>query len=190
MRGRLPWRQAIDHRIVVTNQSPDLPSHPHRQPRKNSSSSPIPHPPPLHTNGRLIALSPIMSSSSNPEYFYETRVNRWAIVRYLEFCLAEASQNNIVYNHNDTITRWLTSLAEYAQLKTSTGVRASKLLSTYYAKVCCLFAFLGFIGANNSEDKPLKQMVPYLAHWTTVNLLGCLFSAPVGLVIVRTDIFW
>ncbi|KAL0636663.1 hypothetical protein Q9L58_004395 [Maublancomyces gigas] len=74
--------------------------------------------------------------SSNPEYFREVRVNRWAIVRYLDFCLAEASRNNTIYNHNDTITRWLTSLTEYAQLKTSVGVRASKLLSTYYAKAC------------------------------------------------------
>lgn len=139
----LPWRQAIDHRIAVTNQSSDLPSHPSTSspnPRKHALP---PSPTPLHINGRLIASSPIMSSSSNPEYFQETRVNRWAIVRYLDFCLAEASRNNTVYNHNDTITRWLTSLTEYAQLKTSVGVRASKLLSTYYAKVCCLFAFLG-----------------------------------------------
>lgn len=96
-------------------------------------------------------------SSPNPEYFQETRVNRWTIVRYLDSCLAEASRNGTVYDHNDAITRWLTALTEYAQLKiqTSAGVRASKLLSTYYTKVCCQFAFLGVIGGVDSEDKPL-----------------------------------
>lgn len=137
----MPWRQAIDHRIVVTNQSSDFPSHLIAKPQNALPPSPPSSIPTSTINGRLIASSSIMSS--NPEYFREVRVNRWAIVRYLDFCLAEASRNNTIYNHNDTITRWLTSLTEYAQLKTSVGVRASKLLSTYYAKVWCLFAFLG-----------------------------------------------
>lgn len=77
--------------------------------------------------------------ASNPEYFEEIRVHRWAIGRYLDFCLAEATRSDTVYDHNDVISRWLTALTKYAQLKVqnSAGVRANKLLSLYYAKVRC-----------------------------------------------------
>lgn len=175
-----PWRQA---NIRMPNHPPH---HPTPEPTSlfpSSPTTPHPHHPSFHVNESFITPR-IMTLNS--EYFQETRVHRWAINRYLDFCLAEATRDGAVYGHDGAVTRWLTALTEYTQLKiqTSASVRANTLLSAYYTKVRCQFSFIEYIiGPTTARRKSHNRLYPCLAHWTTDSLLGCPFSALVGLVI-------